>query len=221
MFYCCSSRSTNRCMVWLQESPMCAGDALTDSGPAFSWCTASNSTTTAKAASHDCANVDCGSSGSWTNHMPKQPFVADPNMPPPPFPNTDNQLIEAGRRLNDQMTKKNHKQRTSSSSSGRGLPAEESATPSTSSTMTAPPTTTTVVYNFNDEEFPFRKKIAGHPITLKQFIECMPKKGHYRYFFTTEFDESPSTGIQEEITDDNQMLPLWKGKVMASLRLID
>ncbi|KAF0760364.1 axin-2 isoform X1, partial [Aphis craccivora] len=214
-------RSTNRCMVWLQESPMCAGDALTDSGPAFSWCTASNSTTTAKAASHDCANVDCGSSGSWTNHMPKQPFVADPNMPPPPFPNTDNQLIEAGRRLNDQMTKKNHKQRTSSSSSGRGLPAEESATPSTSSTMTAPPTTTTVVYNFNDEEFPFRKKIAGHPITLKQFIECMPKKGHYRYFFTTEFDESPSTGIQEEITDDNQMLPLWKGKVMASLRLID
>lgn len=70
--------------------------------------------------------------------------------------------------------------RTSSSSSGRGLPAEESATTSTSSTVTAPPTTTTVVYNFNDEKFPFRKKIAGHPITLKQFIECMPKKGHYR-----------------------------------------
>lgn len=61
--------------------------------------------------SSDCANVDCGSSGSWTNHMPKQPFVADPNMPPPPFPNTDNQLIEAGRRLNDQMAKKTHKQR--------------------------------------------------------------------------------------------------------------
>ncbi|KAL4120920.1 hypothetical protein QTP88_013526 [Uroleucon formosanum] len=214
-------RSTNRCMVWLQESPMCAGDALADSGPAFSWCTASANTTTAKAASHDCADVDCGSSGSWTNHMPKQPFVADPNMPPPPFPNTDNQLIEAGRRLNDQMTKKNHKQRTSSSSSGRGLPAEESATPSTSSTITAPPTTTTVMYEYNDEKFPFRKRIAGHPITLKQFIECMPKKGHYRYFFTTEFDESPSTRIQEEITDDNQMLPLWKGKVMASLRLID
>ncbi|XP_060867955.1 axin-1 isoform X3 [Metopolophium dirhodum] len=214
-------RSTNRCIVWLQESPMCAGDALADSGPAFSWCTTSANTTTTKASSHDCADVDCGSSGSWTNHMPKQPFVADPNMPPPPFPNTDNQLIEAGRRLNDQMTKKNHKQRTSSSSSGRGLPAEESATPSTSSTITAPPTTTTVMYEYNDEKFPFRKRIAGHPITLKQFIECMPKKGHYRYFFTTEFDESPSTRIQEEITDDNQMLPLWKGKVMASLRLID
>ncbi|XP_029343095.1 axin-1 isoform X4 [Acyrthosiphon pisum] len=214
-------RSTNRCIVWLQESPMCAGDALADSGPAFSWCTASANTTTTKASSHDCADVDCGSSGSWTNHMPKQPFVADPNMPPPPFPNTDNQLIEAGRRLNDQMTKKNHKQRTSSSSSGRGLPAEESATPSTSSTITAPPTTTTVMYEYNDEKFPFRKRISGHPITLKQFIECMPKKGHYRYFFTTEFDESPSTRIQEEITDDNQMLPLWKGKVMASLRLID
>lgn len=43
----------------------------------------------------------------------------------------------------------------------------------------------------------------------------------FRYYFTTEFDESPGTGIQEEITDDNQILPLWKGKVMASLRLID
>ncbi|XP_050439973.1 axin isoform X2 [Adelges cooleyi] len=217
--------STNRCMIWLQESPMCAGDALADPGPAFSWCTASANTAaavaaSAKSASHDCGNVECGSNGSWTNHMPRQPFVADPNMPPPPFPNTDNQLIEAGRRLNDQMAKKSHKQRTSSSSSGRGLPTDESAPPSTSSVVAAP-TSTTVVYNFNDEEFPFRKKIAGHPITLKQFIECMPKKGHYRYFFTTEFDESPGTGIQEEITDDDQMLPLWKGKVMASLRLID
>lgn len=70
--------------------------------------------------------------------------------------------------------------RTSSSSSGRGLPIEEPAVPSASSTTTTLPTTTTVVYNFNDEEFPFRKKIAGYPITLKQFIECMPKKGHYR-----------------------------------------
>jgi len=71
--------------------------------------------------------------------------------------------------------------RTSSSSSGRGLPTDELVAPSTTSTITTPPpTTTTVVYNFNDEEFPFRKKIAGNPITLKQFIECMPKKGHYR-----------------------------------------
>lgn len=73
--------------------------------------------------------------------------------------------------------------RTSSSSSSRGQPTEELPAPSTSSANIAPPTTTTVVYNFNDEEFPFRKKIAGYPITLKQFIECMPKKGHYRYIF--------------------------------------
>lgn len=76
----------------------------------------------------------------------------------------------------------NYNYRTSSSSSSRGVPVDELATPSTTSIITTPPpaTTTTVVYNFNDEEFPFRKKIAGHPITLKQFIECMPKKGHYR-----------------------------------------
>lgn len=46
------SRSTNRCMVWLQESPMCAGDALADPGPAFSWCASSTNITTVKATSH-------------------------------------------------------------------------------------------------------------------------------------------------------------------------
>lgn len=43
-------------MVWLQESPMCAGDALADPGPAFSWCTASTTITTAKTSSHGMLN---------------------------------------------------------------------------------------------------------------------------------------------------------------------
>lgn len=55
LFHFYPSRSTNRCMVWLQESPMCAGDALADLGPAFSWCTANASTV--KAASHGMLNT--------------------------------------------------------------------------------------------------------------------------------------------------------------------
>lgn len=45
-------------MLWLQESPMCAGDALAaDPGPAFSWCTASTTITSAKASSHGTLNI--------------------------------------------------------------------------------------------------------------------------------------------------------------------
>lgn len=39
---------------------------------------------------------------------------------------------------------------------------------------------TTVVYNFNDEKMPYRVRIHGSRITLKQFKESLPKKGNYR-----------------------------------------
>lgn len=40
---------------------------------------------------------------------------------------------------------------------------------------------TTVVFSFCDEQFPYRTKIPGHNVTLKQFKEYLPKKGSYRY----------------------------------------
>ena len=39
---------------------------------------------------------------------------------------------------------------------------------------------TTVVFSFCDEQFPYRTKIPGRPVTLRQFKEYLPKKGSYR-----------------------------------------
>ncbi|CAH1390603.1 unnamed protein product [Nezara viridula] len=80
---------------------------------------------------------------------------------------------------------------------------------------------TTVVFSFCDEQFPYRSKIPGHSITLKQFKEFLPKKGNYRFFFKTECEELDMQVIQEEITDDNEVLPLWEGKVMAQVKPVD
>lgn len=43
-----------------------------------------------------------------------------------------------------------------------------------------PDTYTTVVFSFCDEQFPYRTKIPGRPVTLRQFKEYLPKKGTYR-----------------------------------------
>lgn len=40
---------------------------------------------------------------------------------------------------------------------------------------------TTVVFSFCDEQFPYRTKIPGTQVTLKQFKDYLPKKGNYRY----------------------------------------
>lgn len=39
---------------------------------------------------------------------------------------------------------------------------------------------TTVVFSFCDEQFPYRTKIPGKQVTLRQFKEFLPKKGSYR-----------------------------------------
>lgn len=40
---------------------------------------------------------------------------------------------------------------------------------------------TIVQYTYKDEELPYRSKIAGKHITLKQFKDQLPRKGNYRY----------------------------------------
>lgn len=77
---------------------------------------------------------------------------------------------------------------------------------------------TTVVYNFSDESLPYRVKVPGSRITLKQFKEFMPKKGSYRYFFITPCEDLGA--VQEEITDEHRELPLWEGKVDARIKTI-
>lgn len=46
----------------------------------------------------------------------------------------------------------------------------------------APPSEdfTTVVFSFCEEQFPYRTRIPGKHITLKQFKDYLPKKGNYR-----------------------------------------
>jgi axin 1 len=39
---------------------------------------------------------------------------------------------------------------------------------------------TTVVFSFCDEKVPYRTKIPGYNVTLKQFKDVLPKKGSYR-----------------------------------------
>lgn len=80
---------------------------------------------------------------------------------------------------------------------------------------------TTVVFSFCDEQFPYRTKIPGQQVTLRQFKEYLPKKGLYRYFFKTECEDVDTKVIQEEIVDDNEILPLWEGKVMAQVKPIE
>lgn len=48
---------------------------------------------------------------------------------------------------------------------------------------TAPEDVTTVMFTFCDEQFPYRTKIPGKQVTLRQFKDYLPKKGNYRYVF--------------------------------------
>ncbi|KAK6624205.1 hypothetical protein RUM44_011064 [Polyplax serrata] len=76
----------------------------------------------------------------------------------------------------------------------------------------------TVMYSFWDEEVPYRTKVLGTQVTLKQFKDLLPRKGNYRYYFKTECAEVASKMIHEEVFDDNQELPLWEGKLIAQVR---
>ncbi|XP_022905117.1 axin isoform X2 [Onthophagus taurus] len=159
---------------------------------------------------------------------PAQPFVADPNMPPLPIPNTAVQLEEARRRLLEEDVRTKSRQRNSSK-----YPAEISqSTQSTlrKSTRSSKPVTsgvsnpediTIVVYSFYDEKVPYRTKIPGRQITLRQFKDFLPKKGNFRYFFKTECEELDNQVIQEEISLDNEVLPTFDGKIMAQIKPLD
>ncbi|XP_033334769.1 protein axin isoform X2 [Megalopta genalis] len=161
--------------------------------------------------------------------VPAQPFVADPGMPPLPQPHTATQLEEARRRLiEEDRARSSCKQRHSNiskQSSYEPTMQSQSYVQSNQSTLRKTKQDigdfTTVVFSFCDEQFPYRTKIPGHNVTLKQFKEYLPKKGSYRYFFKTECEDLDTKVIQEEITDDSEVLPLWEGKVMAQVKALE
>ncbi|CAG4937256.1 unnamed protein product [Parnassius apollo] len=80
---------------------------------------------------------------------------------------------------------------------------------------------TVVVVSFLDESVPYRFKVPSVPLTLKTFKEYLPRKGNYRYFFKTECADLDNTVIQEEVSNDNDTLPMYEGKVMARLKNIE
>ncbi|CAH3832635.1 unnamed protein product [Pieris brassicae] len=80
---------------------------------------------------------------------------------------------------------------------------------------------TVVVAHFLDESVPYRFKVPACPLTLKTFKEYLPRKGNYRYFFKTECADLDNTVIQEEVSCDNDTLPMFEGKVMARVKAIE
>ncbi|XP_025829569.1 axin-1 isoform X2 [Agrilus planipennis] len=155
---------------------------------------------------------------------PAQPFVADPSMPPLPLPNTSIQLEEARRRLEDDV-----RTRSRQRCSNKYFPDMAQSSQSTLRKSTRGPKSagvgsedvTTVVFSFCDEQFPYRVKIPGRQITLRQFKEYLPKKGNYRYFFKTECEDLDNQIIQEEVSNDSDIVPLLEGKIMAQVKPID
>ncbi|XP_076275789.1 protein axin isoform X1 [Rhynchophorus ferrugineus] len=157
---------------------------------------------------------------------PAQPFVADPSMPPLPIPNTVTQLEEARRRLEDDVRRKprpsfnRHYPDLTQSSQSTLRKSQRAPKPSTALTQQSDELTT-VVFSFCDEQFPYRTKIPGSQITLKQFKDYLPKKGNYRYFFKIVCEELGNQVIQEEISGDNDILPLFEGKIMGQVKPVD
>ncbi|VDO59189.1 unnamed protein product [Schistosoma margrebowiei] len=58
-------------------------------------------------------------------------------------------------------------------------------------------------------------------LTLGQFKQLIAKKGVYRYFFKKPNDEFGTGVVHEELTNDNAILPLWEGKVVARVERAD
>ncbi|XP_060802833.1 axin isoform X3 [Amyelois transitella] len=79
---------------------------------------------------------------------------------------------------------------------------------------------TVLVVSFLDEQVPYRFKVPAAPLTLKLLKEYLPRKGNYRYFFKTNCADL-DTVIQEEVSNDNDPLPMFEGKVMARVKSIE
>ncbi|XP_048482934.1 axin [Plutella xylostella] len=80
---------------------------------------------------------------------------------------------------------------------------------------------TVVVMTFLDEAVPYRIKVPASPLTLRVFKEYLPRKGNYRYFFKTECADLDNTVIQEEVSNDGDVLPMFEGKVMARVKSVE
>ncbi|CAN8002998.1 unnamed protein product [Ixodes hexagonus] len=84
-----------------------------------------------------------------------------------------------------------------------------------------PSEATVIGYCYSGETVPYRTKLAGRNITLRQFKALLSKKGNYRYFFRCSCHEFGTDVVSQEISDDNEVLPLWEGKIFATVVPLD
>lgn len=103
------------------------------------------------------------------------------------------QLEEAKRRLEYEQSRNRQRYPTSSSGTKQQqeydlmpqMPQMQPCPQSNQSTLRrakqdAPSEFTILVLSFCDEKVPYRIKISGSNVTLKQFKDVLPKKGNYR-----------------------------------------
>ena len=76
---------------------------------------------------------------------------------------------------------------------------------------------TMAVYKYpqEKEDVPYRVRIPGKTVTLRQVKDQEPKKGSFRYYFKTEVD---SEVCFEEETDERAKVPMWEGKIIVQCR---
>ncbi|EDV27944.1 uncharacterized protein TRIADDRAFT_53011 [Trichoplax adhaerens] len=79
---------------------------------------------------------------------------------------------------------------------------------------------TTVTYTFCSESVPYRITVPGRDITLGQFKAVLSKKGEFRYFFKEECEDFECGAVMEEYSDDEDQLPLYKGKILCKIETI-
>lgn len=148
--------------------------------------------------------------------QPTQPIALDPSMPILPPPDTATQLLEAKRRLEDEARFKSGKTNLRKSGKKSSPPTHHAG-----SLPMTPSDVTVIGYCFSGESVPYRTKLLGKNITLKQFKTLLSKKGNYRYFFKKECNEFGTGVVNEEISDDSEVLPLWEGKIFATIKSVD
>lgn len=85
------------------------------------------------------------------------------------------------------------------------------------------PDETVIGYYLCGEPIPYRVTVPHPSVTLGQLKQVIGKKGSFRYFFKTHTDNNDfdSDVVYEEIKDDNCILPVFEGKVVAKVEKND
>ncbi|XP_076453892.1 axin-1-like [Babylonia areolata] len=183
--------------------------------------------------------------------LPSQPFAQDSNMPLPTPPNPTTQLEEAKRRLEESRASGPVKSKSfagvpskekvrivpgagmlppSHMPSVRTVPSDLDSSavapdnpqrPSRPSGGSSQGDSVVVGMYYEQEPIPYRFTLPGRSITLEQIRHLNTKRGNFKYFFKRDSDEFGEGAVFEEIKDDNVVVPMWDGKIVARLQKVD